>query len=529
MPRLLAPFAVLLLVAPTPAAEPLRAVIDREIAAGWAKANVTPAPRSTDAEFLRRVYLDLVGIVPTADEAAKFLADAEPTKREKLIDALLADPRFAAAQANVWDQVLFGRRPGNIADTRVRPAFKAWLTKQFAENVPHDRLVRELVRAEQPGSEMFLVQFRNAPEEAAVNVSRVFLGTQIQCARCHDHPYDVWTQKDFYGLAGFFVRLTVQEGGTGTNRTFSIGEKMAGEVLFSGAAKDQAPGKKGEPVKPRFLGGKDLAEPAAPAVAAKEPTPKKGEKLPKPAFSRKEKFAEWVAAPDNPYLARAAANRVWAQFMGRGIVHPVDDFQKENAPSHPELLKALADGLAANKYDLKWLIREVVNSKAYQLAGTGSVADALPKHFERARVRPLAAEEVVAAMRTATAFDPDPKNPAKLTGAGEEYFLRYYGEPTNGMGDFQGSLAEHLFANNGEPVRGFARRKKGNLTDQLLTVTSGWDERVERLFLAVLGRPAKPAERAAFVAFIQNDPKPEARLEDAVWVLLNSSEFRFNH
>src|SRR5262245_60819350 len=191
--------------------EPLRAVIDRELAAAWKSQNITPAAKSTDAEFLRRVYIDLVGTGATYEEATKFLADTDEKKREKLIEKLLADPRFAEAQANVWDLALFGRHPGNYSDTYRRPAFKAWLTKQFADGVPHDKLVKELLLAEQPGSEMFYVQFRSAPEEAAVNISRIFLGTQIQCAKCHDHPYDVWTQKDFYGVAGFFVRLVVQD------------------------------------------------------------------------------------------------------------------------------------------------------------------------------------------------------------------------------------------------------------------------------------------------------------------------------
>jgi hypothetical protein len=503
-------------------AEPLRAAIDREVQAGWKAKSVAPAAKSTDAEFLRRVYLDLVGSPPTYGEATKFLAGTDPKKREKLVETLLADPRFAAAQANIWDLALFGRHPGNIGDTRVRPAFKAWLTKQFAEGIGFDKLVKELLLAEQPGSEMFLVQFRNAPDEATVAVTRLFLGTQLQCARCHDHPYDAWTQKDFYGMSGFFVRLVVQESGGGNNRTFTIAEKNTGEVLFSGNAKDQAPGRKGEPVKPKFLGGEQLKEPPAPK--AKEAAPKAGQKLSKPAFSRKEKLAAWVTAPENPYFARAAVNRVWAQLMGRGLVHPIDDFNAQNEPSHPALLKALTEGFAAKNYDLKWLIREIVNSEAYQLSGAGESREALPKHFERARVRPLTAEEIMAAMSAVTGSAGE-----KAAGVTTEYFLRAFGEPTNGLGEFQGSLGEHLFLNNSEQVRAFIRRKKGNLTDQILTSTEPWEKRVERMYLSVLNRPPKPKELEAFVSYIKREPKPDAAVEDAVWVLLNSSEFRFNH
>ena len=516
---------------PTPAFadDTLREVIDRELAAVWKTKNIAPAPTSADAEFLRRVYLDVVGTIPSQEEAKNFLADPNAAKRGKLVDQLLADPRFATAQADVWDLALFGRNPGNADATRKRDGFRNWLAKQFADGVSYDRVVKELLLGEQPGSEMFQVQFRGQPEEAAVVVSRLFLGTQLQCARCHDHPFDRWTQKDFYGLAGFFVRVVVQETSAGNVKAYTLGEKSSGEVLFSGAAKDQAPGKKGDPVKPKFLGGPELTEPPTPKDFKEPAAPKNGEKMPRPAFSRKEKFAAWVSAADNPYLARAAVNRVWAQFMGRGLVHPADDFTEQNPPSHPALLKALAAGFTAHQFDLKWLIREIVNSRAYQLAGTGPVKEALPTSFERARVRPLSAEEIVTAMRKATNYDVDAKTPASLGTVGGEYFLRYFGEPTNGLGEFQGSLSEHLFVNNGEHVRAFVRRKKGNLADQLMSSSDPWEQKVDRLFLSVLSRPPKPAESAKFSEYLNSDPKPEPRLEDAIWALLNSSEFRFNH
>jgi hypothetical protein len=518
--------AAVLLAAPAAGAEPLRAVIDAELKAAWQREKVTPAPRADDSAFLRRVYLDLVGTAPAYDETTAFLADTDPKKREKLVDKLLADPRFGVAQAHVWDQVLFGRHPGGGDTTRKRDIFKAWLAKQFAGNVPYDVWVNELLLAETPGPEMYYAQFRNQPEEATIQVSRTFLGTQLGCAKCHDHPFDVWTQKDFYGMTGFFVRLVVQDTGTGMNKTVAIAEKSTGEVLFSGTAKDQGPGKKGDPVKPKFLGGPELAEPPVPKDF-KEPM---GAKLPKPLFSRKAKLAAWAAAADNPYFAKAAANRVWAQFMGRGIVHPVDDFTAKNEPSHPALLKAMTDGLVANKFDLKWLIREVVNSEAYQLAATGPVTDALPKWFERARVRPLSAEELMASLRAVTAYDADAKAAAaKLPNAAEEYILRYFGEPTNGLGEFQGGLSEHLFLNNAEQVRMFARRKPGNLADKLLAPAESADSKVERLYLSVLQRRPREKERAAFAAHLGRGAKPEAAVEDVIWVLLNSSEFRFNH
>jgi hypothetical protein len=514
---------------------PLRQVIDAEIRSAWQREKITPAGRADDATFLRRVYLDLAGTIPTADEATRFLADSEPKKREKLIDRLLADPRFAQHQADVWDLVLFGRNPSGGDATRKRDGFKKWLAEKFAKNEPYDRWVRDLLLAEQEGSQLFYVQYRNQPDEATVGVTRTFLGTQLQCARCHDHPFESWTQKDFYGMAGFFVRLVVTESGSGNMRRFAIGEKSTGEVLFSGSAKEQKPGRKGDPIKPRFLGGPDLDEPPLPR-GFKEPDTRGNKPPPKPIFSRKEKLAAWLTAAENPYFARAAVNRVWGQFLGRGIVHPVDDLSIKNSPTHPALLQAMQEWFVRNRFDMKGLIRELVNSEAYQQGGAGPGTDALPRWFERARVRPLSAEELIAAWRVATGFDASARRAelrqqpgARLPGAMSEYVLMFFGEPTNGQGDFQGSLSEHLFLNNSSELRSMIQAQPGNLADAILKSKEPWEKRVDLLFLSVLSRLPRPAERERFVQHLTSGPKPEPLVEEAIWVLLNCAEFRFNH
>lgn len=514
----------------------LRHTIDAEVQAAWQKHKVTPASRSADTTFLRRIYLDLAGTVPTYEETVAFLKDTDPGKRAKLIDKLLADPRFFAQQAHVWDLALFGRHPPNQDATRYRDGFKKWLASQFAKNEPYDRWVHKLLLAEEEGSELFLVQFRNQPEEATVAVTRTFLGMQLQCARCHDHPFETWTQRDFYGMAGFFVRLVVADDGAAQGkRKYKIGEKSTGEVLFTGSVKEQKPGQKGEPVRPKYLGGLELDEPPVPKDF-KEPPLKGNATPPKPKFSRKEKLAQWLTAPENPYLARAVANRVWSQFMGLGLVHPVDDLSGKNEPSHPELLKALTSEIIARKFDLKGFIREVVSSETYQLADTspsnsaekkdkGGGEAALPKWFERARVRPLSAEELLASLGAATGAEP---NWAK--GDTIEYSLRYFGEPTDGLGFFQGSLAEHLFQNNSSNIRGVIQPRKGNLGDYLLTAKISWEEKVDRLFLSVLSRPPSAVERTRFVEHLTSDAKmTNALVEEATWVLLSCAEFRFNH
>ncbi len=526
--RIGAPAAFLLVIgaaAPGRAEDkPLRQMIDAEVRAGWQREKATPAPRADDAAFLRRVYLDLVGTIPTYDEVKRFLADTDSQKRTKLIDRLLADPRFAAHQADVWDLTLFGRNPPGGDATRKRDEFRKWLAAKFAANEPYDQWVRELLLAEKEGPELFYVQFRNQPEEATVAVTRLFLGTQLQCARCHDHPFESLTQRDFYGMAGFFVRLVVVEGGKGQ---FRIGEKSTGEVLFTGSVKEQRPGQKGTPVRPKFLNGPELNEPPTPR-GFKEPDLRGKKELPRPLFSRKEKLAAWVTAADNPYFARAAVNRVWAQFLGRGIVHPVDDLSGKNRPTHPALLDTLTRHLVATRFDLKGFIRELVNTETYQLACRGEGTDAMPVGFERARVRPLSSEELMAAIRTATNFDATGLK-WQQTGA-ETYFPLYFGSPNDGQGHFQGSLGEHLFLNNSGQIRQIIQARKGNLADVLAKSTAPWEERVERLFLSILSRPPSAAERQRFVQHLTSDPRATSALvEEAIWVLVSCSEFRFNH
>jgi hypothetical protein len=236
-----------------------------------------------------------------------------------------------------------------------------------------------------------------------------------------------------------------------------------------------------------------------------------------------------VTAKDNSFFARAAVNRVWGQFLGRGLVHPIDDLSDKSEPTIPALLKRMKEEFVKHGFDLKWLVRELVSSKTYQLSDKGASKAALPVHYERARVRPLTAEELLAAMRTATHFD---ATGGKITGtATREYFLRYFGKPTNGQGDFQGGLQEHLFLNNSPDVAALIRRRKGNLADQLATSTDPWEKRVDRLFLALLTRPPSAKEREKFVAYLNTTDKrkTDGLIEEAIWTLLNTAEFRFNH
>jgi hypothetical protein len=516
---------------------PLRQIIDAEIRAGCEKEKVAPAGLAGDAVFMRRLYLDLVGTIPTYEEIKQFLDDKDADKRAKLIDKLLDDPRYAGHQARNYDLILFGRKPPDNELTTRREVFQKWLREKFAKNEPYNVWARELLLAEgatYDGPAMFYAQYRSKPEDTAEAVSRIFLGTQIHCARCHDHPFDKWKQTDFYGMAGFFVRLNYVETNQGGKRHYILAEKSSGEVLFTGPAATQTPGKKGDPVPARFLGGDLLEEPPLPKDF-KEPDLKGNKNPPKPLFSRKEKFADWVTKPDNPYFTKAIVNRVWAQFMGRGLADPVDNIRLGHPVPLAQLFAALEEQLIAHNYDLKWLVREVVNSQTYQMSAKGESNEALPRWYDRARVRPLTVEEIEACWRVATGFD------AALLASGgkpettkipdEPYFKMYYGEPTNGRGEFQPGLNEHLFMNNSGNLRqSMIQPKKGNLADSIVTSKAPWEERVDQLFLAVLTRPPTETERKKFVDYLTADEKnPGPAVEEVIWVLLNTAEFRFNH
>ena len=518
---------VCLLPSSTWAEDALRDTIDREVKAAWAKEELSAPERSTDTVFLRRVYLDLVGMIPTYEEATAFLADKDQQKREKLVDRLLADPRYARNQAQVWDVSLLGRNPKGIRSTN-RDAFRKWLAVHFEQNVAYDRIVHKLLKAEEDNSKLFYVAYRNS-DDLTTRTMRFFLGTQLQCAKCHDHPYESWTQQDYYGMAGFFVRTYIVEtdGANEHIKKFYVGEKSTGEVNFKITPKDAQPGTKDEPVKPRFLGGDELEEPELPKDF-KEPKVEPKKAPPKPQFSRREKVVEWITAKENPYLARAVVNRIWGQFMGRGFVHPVDDFNSGNSPNHPELLKTIESGFVAHQFDLKWLIREIVNSEAYQAADVGPVKSALPRYYERARIRPLSVEELTESLHIATGLGVESALNSRLS----RDMVKYLGEPIDGQGKFQGSLTEHLFIHNGDVFRGLCHPRNGNLAETLLKSEDDWNAKVERMFVSVLSRTPNSEERERFVKYLDVDPKDtklaSQRMEEAMWVLVACSEFRFN-
>jgi hypothetical protein len=527
-------------VSPAQEGPALRKVIDQQVSSAWTREKVHPAPLADDAEFLRRVSIDLVGSIPTYAEAVEFLENESADKREKLVERLLSDPRFAQHQGEMWDLLLFGRNPPGY-DTDKREGMQAWLRDQFAKNTPYDAIAKAILRAEgntvEQGPAMFYVQYRNQPEDAIEAITQTFLGVQLQCARCHDHPYEPWTQLDFYGMAGFLSRLDVVKVGKKDQLTmYAIGEKSTGDILFTGPAKDQKAGKKGDPVKPKFLKSDELTEPALPD-GFKEIKFEDNKQPPKPHFSRKDQLADWIASPENPYFARAIANRIWAQFLGRGIVHPVDNMSPSNPPSHPELLDELTKQLTERKFDLRWYIRELVLSETYQRSSRGGSGEQYPLWFESARWRPLSAEELVDAWRVGTGYDEvekasgkPPEKKSRFRPLEGGYMVRFFGQPNSGAGDFQGGLTEHLYLNNGQ-LGQLISTAKGSLAEFLADEKTPVEERVDRLYLSILSRKPDLEEKQRFSDYLTaGDAKERStRQRDAIWTLMTCSEFRFNH
>ena len=523
---LLSTAAILLAASGLPGQEKaLRERIDQHVAKGWAEQKITPTRPSDDANFMRRVYLDLIGAIPTVEETQAFLSDKGPDKRSKLIDRLLDDPRYALQQADIWDHVLISRTPPNAEAARSRAGFQKWLRAKFAANEPLDRWVKEVLLAEgnsqDQGPPLFYAQFRAQPEETAVAVTRIFLGTQLACAQCHDHPYDSWTQKDFYGMAAFFARLVMIDAGGGmNNKKFVIGERRTGEVLFTGPAIEQKPGQKGEPVYAKFLGGKALVEPPLPKGFQED---KKAKALPRPDFSRKEKLAEWLTASDNPYFAKAMVNRLWGQYLRRGIVHPVDNLSEKNKPSHGELLDLLAKEFVQHQFDVKWLVRELLNSQTYQLSSAGKEAE--PRAFEQMPLRPLRDFEMINALRIATGWGSDPF-PATLEGQ----LRRIFADAMDGRGEFQASLTERLFVSNSATFRAVITKKPGALWHRIHFAKEPIPQRVDQLFLSVLSRSPDADERERFAKHLAKGKiaTTDTTVEEAIWALIASAEFRFN-
>jgi hypothetical protein len=536
--RLLAAALLLTLCGSAFGADPLHTRIDKHIGVGFGDLKKHVAPRAGDDEFFRRVYLDLTGTTPTVAELNAFLADSEKDKREKLIDKLLASPGYARRMAWHFDVMLMERR----ADSKVaRAAWEDYLRSVFAENKPYDAFVRELLSADgadaktRPAAKFFLDRDFE-PHLVTRDIGRVFLGRNMQCAQCHDHPtIDDYKQADYYGIQAYlnrsFMFPNIQA------PTAVLAEKAEGDVSFMSVF-DKS--KTLNSALPRMPGGKPVEEPKVEKGQAYKVTAAPNVR-PVPTYSRRALLAGAVTSEENKAFARNIVNRTWALMMGRGIVHPVDMDHGNNPPSHPELLDELASEFVKSKYDLKWLVREIALSEAYQRSSEtpAGLDDPPADRYVVALLKPLAPEQFAYAAMQATGHTDAERAAlgAKWTDAQLDArlaprlgpFRSMLGRGGDVTGDaFSATLDQTLFLKYGSAVRGLLAPRPGNLTDRLNKLTNP-DAVAEELFAAVLSRRPTADERKDVTDALKKTTDRGKTINELVWALVASAEFRFNH
>ncbi len=522
--------AFVFLLAPPAAAAPLCDRIDALIAAGHAGYEGQVAGPADDAEFLRRACLDLRGSVPTAAEVRAFLADRSADKRERLIDRLLVAPGYARRLAWHFDVTFMERRK----DGKVpRAEWEKYLRGAFAADRPYDQLVRDILSADgvdpkaRPAAK-FVLDRDGEPHLVTRDVGRVFLGRNLQCAQCHDHPsVEGYRQEQYYGLYAFFGRTFLHPKATDSKAV--IAEKADGDVNFVSVF-DRAKAQKF--ATPRLPDGEPLPEPKA-EKGREYKVPPKGNARPVPAYSRRERLAEALTGPANRAFARTAVNRLWAMMLGRGLVHPLDLDHADNPPSHPELLDLLADEFVAHKYDVKWLLREIALTRTYGRSSVVPVAAADEPPADRylvAALKPLTPEQMAYAVAAAVdQVDVDaPAAEVKLAGRVTQFraaFAGPEGEPEDAAAP---TLDQVLFVKHGPVLRDLTAAKPGSLAARVAAQADP-AKAADELFVSALSRPPTAEEAADVAAALGRAKDRPAAAAELVWALIASGEFRFNH
>lgn len=497
---------------------PAANLIDQLVTDKLKALNMPPSAICTDGEFLRRAHLDTIGMLPTADEAARFLADTDPQKRQRLIDDLLTRPAFVDYWTYQWSDLLL------LSGSRLRPealkSFSKWIRERVEANTPWDVFVREIVLAKGSTVENGAANFyalHQDPLDMAETTSMAFLGMSINCARCHDHPLEKWTNDDYYGMASLFARVR----GKGWGGDFRSGD--GNRTIFLAD--------RGELIQPR-------------TARAQLPRPLDGTPLTfdDPA-DRREHLARWLTSPENPYFSRAIANRIWANYLGTGLVEKVDDLRLTNPASNDLLLTALAGHLTQNHYDLKSLMRLILNSQTYQRS-----SHVLPenspdqRYYSRYYPRRLKAELLLDAVSDVTGVLTTYKDiPAgtrtlQLQDASiASYFLDTFGRPERVLTcacerSDEPSMTQVLHLANGKTLLEKLEAKEGRISKWVSDSTPP-DQVVDQLFLSALSRLPTENEKSRLIAVLTEAPESDRRaaFEDVMWSVLTSREFLFQH
>lgn len=507
---------------PVTVAETARRV-DAIFAADWDREQVTPAAAATDSEFLRRISLDIAGRIPAISEVREFLADTAADKRAQLVESLLDSPAYVRNFTIVWRNALIPQANGQLEFRGLIPGFEAWLWTHIASETAYDKMVREIITSPvgnaNPGAvlttasspEAFFVVRQVRPENLATGTSRAFLGVRLDCAQCHDHPFDKWKQTQFWNMAAFYSGFARDEAVTEDNPQMMVGPEKAD------ARRIRIPDT-GEFVPAVFLTG---AEPKWNA-----------------ARSSREVLADWITARDNPYFARMAVNRIWAQMFGPGLVQPVDDFSDQNPPSHPEVLDLLADQFVAHNFDVKFLIRTIAATRVYQTSSRQTHASQIDAtQFAAAAVRGLTPEQFFDSLAEAVGFYQPFRtdNPFVLDdNSPRGRFIELYRDDAESPLQRETTILQALAMMNGEFVQDATSVERSQTLRAIADFPLMSDhDRLESLFLATLSRQPTEAETATMTQYIASEAGPEsthsAALADVFWALLNSSEFLLNH
>ena len=485
--------------------------IDEFVFSKLKRLGIIPSRLSTDSEFLRRVYLDVIGLLPTAEAAVGFLESTDPTKRAHVIDDLLERPEFAEFWALKFSELFrAGTREAGAKGARI---VYDYLKRSFSENKPYDRLVTELLLAQgahlfgKAPSSFWNVTFDSNAPDHATNISQLFLGVRLECAKCHNHPWEKWTQDDFYGFAAFFARVAIKE--VYENDENAHYYKEEGVVVHP---------KTKEPVTPKYLAGDH--EPDAPDKDIRED------------------LARWMTAPENPFFAPTIVNRIWQHYMGRGLVEPVDDFRVTNPPTNPALLEAMAEDLASHGYDLKHMIRSILNSRAYQLSAEPNESNRSDEiNYSRYFMRRLIAEQMLDTISQATAvphryrgYPPGTRAMQVFAGA-PAYMLETFGRLDRDIiceRDAKPQLTQALHLISGDTIHDKVHSPKSNIANWAKDTSLSNDQLIKRIFLTTLTRYPTVEERAAVHKQLPSSERP-AVFQDLLWAILNSKEFQYNH
>ena len=506
---------------PAPPPTEAKSIIDSTVLANLKWLNINPAPRSDDYAFLRRIYLDLAGALPKPDEIAAFLADPAADKRSKLIDKLLDDDRFVSLRTLRLGDML-RVNPQKLANgplqNRAAIVFDTWIRDQVRNNEPYDRFARDLITAE--GSAMLsgpanFYRVERSPEDRAETVGQAFLGTRLACARCHNHPFDRWKTDDYWNFAAFFAKVR-EDRGELFNEAVMVHDQNRTLKNQSVTSPN-----KGKTAIPTFLGG--------PALEG-DPKKFKGDYI--------GELADWMFAPDNPYFAQAAVNRIWSHLMGRGIIDPVDDMRETSVPTVPSLLHMLGMQFRNSGYDVRALVRTICNSYTYQMASSSDPTNSLDSkffsHYQPKQMLPQVLQDAINdACGTADRYGTYPVGTTAVDlplmvrndfldrfGRSDRQFLAVldpHVEPT---------LPQALHMINSSYINNKVSAGNGTVAT-LEKQLSDNDQLIDALYLRTLCRPPTDVERAKVDDYVKQVGNRREAFEDLLWALLTSREFLF--